>query len=295
VSLIGATGTGKTSFAERLLATMVEQLQKSGELNQSDMPFLYISAPATGDKGISWGAFYEDILVESKEILINNKQVVLIENGIMKAIPRRHKILFVLQKSVIDMIKYRNISVLVIDEAFHLLRQKNNAAVMDTIKTIADKSQAKIILLGTYDLFDLVSDYGQVARRSEILHFERYMRDDRGDLEEFRHIIIKLQSVWPCEQVPNFSAIASELMETSLGVIGLLKVIMLKSLASQLQNNGKWNAQFLTKAVKSEKLFNKIREEINVGESKIKSATYGESLFSGDVLKKITEKMNDCP
>lgn len=81
-------------------------------------------------------------------------------------------------------------------------------------------------------------------------------------------------------------------MEASLGCIGILKTILLKSLSSQLKNKGNWDPNFLTKAAKSDKLYDEIRKEIVAGENKVKNACYGESIFTGIFLDKVIEKMN---
>ena len=210
----------------------------------------------------------------------------------MSVQPKRFKTLAALSGALRSMLKNRAVRVLAIDEAFHLLRFGNYSAIMDTIKTIADTTGTKIILIGTYDLFDLVSDYGQVARRSEILHFDRYHIDREGDKKEFNRIVTVIQNHWPCEQVPNFNLISNELMEASLGCLGLLKAIFLNSLALQLKNKGRWDPKFLTKAAKSQELIEVIRKEIQSGEKLLEGATYGESLFSGELLDQVIAKMN---
>jgi Cdc6-like AAA superfamily ATPase len=290
--LIGATGVGKTTLIKRLIRVVAEKLQPECDNNPSTVSLIFISAPANGEKSLSWVSVYEKVLKASNEILIEKKQANVVENGIMTVQPRKYKNLPALRDALESMLKERKVRVLAIDEAYHMLRFGNYTAVMDTLKQIADLTKVKLLLIGSYNLLDLACDYGQVSRRAEILHFERYHHDCDTDKKQFSTIVEKIQKNWPSEIVPEFRAISKELMDASLGCIGLLKALMLRALAMQLDNRGKWDPMFLPKAAKSMKLLEKIRAEIEEGEEKIKGATYGESLFTGKYLTDAIAKMN---
>jgi len=292
IAVIGATGVGKTTLSKRLLRPLIEEHYSLLATDPSAVPFIFTAAPANGDRSISWATFYEKVMREVNEVLIEKKHANVIEDGHVSIRPRRHRTLAAMRDALESMLKHRRVQVLVVDEAFHLLRFGNYSAVMDTIKSLADATGIKILLIGSYDLFDLVTDYGQVARRAEILHFERYDTDNPADVKEFEKLVAKLQQYWPCEEVPAFSAIAKELLEASLGCAGLLKTLELQALTLQLENKGKWNPKFMAKAAKSCKLLDRIRKEIKAGEDKVLGATYGETLFSGVVLEGIIKKMS---
>lgn len=292
IAIIGATGVGKTTLSKILLRSLIEKHYSLQAADTSAVPFIFTAAPANGDKSISWATFYEKVMREAGEILIEKKHANVIENGHISIRPRRHRTLAAMRDSLESMLKHRKVRVLVVDEAFHLLRFGNYSAVMDTLKSLADATGIKILLIGSYDLFDLVTDYGQVARRAEILHFERYDASKPADVREFEKLVSKLQKYWPCEEVPALSAIAKELLEASLGCAGLLKTLELQALVLQLENKGRWDPKFMAKAAKSCKLLERIRKEIKAGEDKVLGATYGETLFSGVVLEGIVKKMN---
>lgn len=292
LAVIGATGVGKTTFSKRLIKVLIEKLQPLGDDANSLVPFIYLPTPANGDKSFSWSAFYEKILQQAHEILIDKKLANVVEDGKFTVQPRRYRGLAALRDALESMLKHRGVRVLVIDEAYHLLRFGNYSAVMDTLKSLVDQTGVKLILLGSYDLFDLVSDYGQVARRAEILHFERYDKNIKADVSEFKMIVRKIQDRWPCADTPQFDMIHIELMEASLGCVGILKALLLGALELQVNSKGeKWDPRFMAKAAKSLKLLNRIRQEIEQGEEKVKGATYGESYFSGKLLDEVISKM----
>jgi len=292
ISIIGATGVGKTTLSRRLIRSLVSQQMGQSVAHRGQLPYVFINAPANGDKSISWRAVYEMALRNASEPLVNKKIAVEENDGHVFIRPGNHKTLPALRQALEEMLKNRGVRVLAIDEAFHLLRFGNYSAVMDTLKSLADETNVKLVLLGTYDLFDLAVEYGQVARRSEILHFERYDRDKPVDVAEYKRIIRVLQDRWPCEEIPNFGSIAPELMKATLGCIGLLKALFLRSLAAQIQNKGRWKPAFLTKAAKSMSLVERIRKEIEAGEAKLRGGTYGESIFAGELLHTVSKKMS---
>ena len=57
--------------------------------------------------------------------------------------------------------------------------------------------------------------------------------------------------------------------------------------SGQLHNGGKWEASFLPRAVKSVKLLNVIRKEIERGEAKVRDALNGDSSWDDDTLRSL--------
>jgi len=53
-----------------------------------------------------------------------------------------------------------------------MMRFGRDAAVMDTLKSLANTTNTKIVLVGSFDLFDLVEEHGQIARRATFINLE---------------------------------------------------------------------------------------------------------------------------
>jgi hypothetical protein len=147
------------------------------------------------------------------------------------------------------------------------------------------------LLLGSFDLVDLVARNGQVARRATIVSFDRYHKESKDDQRAFHGVVEALQAKWTCEEVPNFAGISYELLEISLGCVGLLKSFLLEASAMQLRNRGKWDRTFLQKAAKSNMLRAKILEEIQRGEDSVRDALCGDCLWDAKALSRLTERM----
>ena len=279
ISVIGMTGAGKTTLANGLRTNLKEAV--FGMVPKCEQPVLLVKAPANGDKSFSWKSLYHRILAEAEEPLPYAKRGVLMDAGYMAISLNARKGLDPLRLAIESMLKNRNVRVLVIDEVLHLLRFGNYSAVMDTLKSLADSYSTKLILVGAYNLAELMQDYGQVAKRSEILHYRRYHFGVDEDKEEFFRVLEVMQNLWPCREVPDLSIVGELLMKANLGCIGLLKGSLMRLASLQMAaKNEKFSSAFLKKAVKSKKLLSVIEAEVLAGEAELVGATYGESVFA---------------
>jgi energy-coupling factor transporter ATP-binding protein EcfA2 len=289
INIIGPTGIGKTTLATRITEGVVKQINGQAELGTC--PVLFVKAPANGEKSLSWTSFYNRILNAANEPAVDAKREFEINGGIMKFSSKTT--VHALRDAIESMLTARKVKVVIVDEAFHLLRFKNYTAVMDTIKSLADCSIAKLILIGDYSLVDVASEYGQVARRSEILHYKRYHHSKPRHRKEFERIIQRLQNNWPCAEAPNFTAISEELMDVSLGSVGFLKSLLTKTALLQMKaKDEKFSMKHLSKSVKSKKLLATIERETVDGEKRIEGHCYGESIFGdAQTMEKLRKQM----
>ncbi|MFM0735065.1 ATP-binding protein [Paraburkholderia sediminicola] len=296
LTLIGPPGAGKTSFAENILANRL----KATELGQR--PFIMVSTPAHGSNKVPWTGMYRKILKAGGEPLVDFKRVTDVADGTVKVRSNSIGSLSALRDSIESMLKNRMTLVLALDEILHMLRfGAHHDAIMDTFKSLADETSCQILLIGSYDLFDLAYSYGQVARRGEIFYLGRYGHNFTAasrpsapanveDLEEYTSIVLKLQARWPLEDVPQFTDIAEDLMKETLGIVGLLKEFLTQCLVLQIENKGKWNSAFVYQAMKKPYVIRKIRNEVESGEKKMREAGFFDTSFGSEFASKIGVK-----
>jgi energy-coupling factor transporter ATP-binding protein EcfA2 len=278
ISLIGMTGAGKTTLANGLRTTLSTSV--FGLVPRCEKPVLFVKAPANGDKSFSWKALYGRIFADGDEPLPFEKRHIAIDKGRMIIKPNAKAGLSELRDAIEGMLKNRNVRVLIIDEAVHLLRFGDYATVMDTLKSLADSYSTKILLIGVYNLAKLMQNYGQVVKRGEIIHYRRYHFDIPEDKQEFLRVLGVMQGLWPCLEVPDFEIVGELLMRANLGSVGLLKGAMMRLASLQMRSKGeKFSSSFLKKAVKAKKALQIIENETLAGEEDLVGACYGESLF----------------
>jgi hypothetical protein len=288
ISIIGPTGIGKTTLATSFLPKLVGLF--AAERKDHEVPVIYVPAPANGEKSMSWKTLYRRILIAAGEKHIDLQRQAEVSEGELRAVRADRSGLATLREHLEAVIRHRNVRVIVIDESLHLLRFDQNAAIMDTLKSLADIHHTKLVLIGTYQIAPLMIEYGQLARRTAILHYRRYatranINIDKPTPEElaFKATVGRLQAIWPCEAVPHLEAGWDTLMRVSLGSIGLLKSQLLHLAILQMKRKGeKLSSTDWRRAIKAPKQLRVIEAETLAGEQELEGACYGDADFGSE-------------
>ena len=168
ICMVGMTGIGKTTLATATKTLIESRRDESNHKNTN--PTLYVTVPANGEKSISWKIFYHRILEAADERCIDKKRLIREDTDFVVAPKSIGRSTAVVREFVEAMFRSRQVKVLIIDECMHLLRFGDLATTMDTLKSLADATpDTKLILIGTHQISNLLCQYGQVIRRSEIV------------------------------------------------------------------------------------------------------------------------------
>ena len=291
VYIVGATGIGKSTLSRYALNQFYDQYADLTASDISAIPVVNVEAYCDGDTRHGFRGLYEDLRTALQEPAPDRKAFIEEADGHMSLRSTQRMTIRQLRRLVEKGLKSRRTKVVVIDEAYHLLKFAKDSAVMDTLKSLANTTGTKFVLVGSFDLFSLVDSHAQVARRSAFVHFERYRPERSEDCTAFRKIVLSLQEKWPLADVPNFVAIWDELMTVSLGCVGLLKSFLLDALAMQLLNDGTWDCAFLQRAAMANKLRAIIEQEIVSGEQEIEEALYGHGAWNSKRLAELRRRM----
>ena len=287
ISIIGMTGIGKTTLATELGNILMEEYREQAQ--PSEHPVIYVRAPANGEKSLSWKVLYRRILEAGHEPSVDQKRASRIEDGRLFGVRDGRSSVAHLREQVEGMLRHRKVRALIIDEALHLLRFSDYSAIMDTLKSLADIEPTKLILIGTHQIADLMTEYGQVIRRSEIIHYRRYRLSTKvsdhpsSDEAEYIFQLQRLQDNWPSRNKPDLVAVWRPLMSASLGSIGITKSILQQVVVQQLSTPGEvLKESHFRKAFKAPGNLRKIEEETVSGEEKLIGCCYGEGLVEED-------------
>ncbi len=281
--LIGPTGVGKSTLGVSLGERIIELHQSEMMNDLSFIPAVYISAPASGEKKFSWRIFYIEFGKLLKEPLMDKKQVFQVQDGRISVKPvTTGSTVAGLRMAVEDALRYRRTLLVVIDEAVHLIRGANTDARlvhMDALKALTqiDGVNLTLALIGSYDLYDLMTLSGQFARRTAIVHFQRYLsgKGNEKDEKAFTKSLDTFQKYFPFEGIPDLTERSEELQYACIGSIGTLKETLQRMLTFVARNKGKWTDKCLFKALLTEGQIAAILEETLKGEQNIAKVIFG--------------------
>jgi len=274
ILVIGPTGVGKTMLAKHMRDSAIQAAANEMQADAGHIPAVYVEAPSSGEKEFSWRLFFLRILSQLEGDLHLPKVHYGIDTAsgrLVKPPGRTNNSLAALRTSVERALKERGTRFLVIDEAAHIIRQSSNQRLcvqLDTLKSLTNACGTQIVLVGSYDLYPLVSLSAQLARRLHVLHFERYRLDSDTDIRAFRACIRSfertLPDLWEGKLLPH----ADALQENTLGCIGTLSSVLTRA-AMLAQQAGKWSDEILRRALLTEAQHKQILSETLDGEMAI--------------------------
>ncbi|CAL8477060.1 TniB family NTP-binding protein [Caballeronia sp. S22] len=169
-------------------------------------------------------------------------------------------------------LRARQVQFLVIDEAAHIIRQtrgdKRLEIQLDTLKSLANLCGTQMVLIGSYDLYKLVSLSGQLARRTHVVHFERYRQDRPEDAMAFQRCVSGFEKTLPELWGGKLTKHTKALHENTLGCIGTLSGVLVRAAKLASMTNA-WTTASLQRAFLTRAQHNRILEEILDGEAGI--------------------------
>ncbi|MFV8628458.1 ATP-binding protein [Ralstonia pseudosolanacearum] len=272
----GPTGAGKTTLAKYMVENALAQASAQMEANAGVIPAIYVEAPASGENDFSWRLFYQRILSQLGDDLDAPKVAYGVDPKSGRLVRPRGAVgnsLAALRTAVERGLRERQVQFVVIDEAAHIIRQtRGNSRLeiqLDTLKSLVNESGTQMVMVGSYDLYQLVSLSGQLARRTHVLHFERYREDRPEDVRAFEACVRKFESRLPHLWGGQLTRYSKALLENTLGCIGTLSSVLARAARLAEADDG-WSVEALKRALLNEAQHKRILEEIIDGEAAIR-------------------------
>jgi hypothetical protein len=231
--LIGPSQVGKTT-----LLTLLMEMLTAIHLKMRDrgrIPYGYAPCIASGGR-CNWKDTYRRWLQSFNAPLIEK----------IKALP--HKALIgakgesksttVMHNALEETMKWRKPFVLILDEGGHLKRVPVGMTLkdqLDTLKSLAELTSCKILVVGTPELMDLRDLSPQLMLRNQDFYFHRYLPND-DDWKAYKNALFTFQENCPVRIVPNLMAFSPKIMELTCGSIGLTHSLLLRALRLSIED-----------------------------------------------------------
>jgi hypothetical protein len=283
--LVGPTGVGKSTivrnFEQQILRNHMKQMQADAGL----IPVISVEAPATGERAFSWRTFYHRLGEALQEPMMTRKQETVYRDGRASIRPvMTGSTVAALQLAVESTLIHRQTKVIIVDEAVHLLRNLHGNTLenhLDALKYLSNKSGAKLVLVGSYDLHGLLDVSAQITRRCSIIHFQRYLPDKEADVLAFQKVLRKFAAHFPIEGAEDLPSVAQAkaLQEACIGCVGILKETLVRALAIAMREGNRWRNGFLEPALLTPAQVRAIHREALEGEAKVDGTICGTGSF----------------
>jgi len=132
-------------------------------------------------------------------------------------------------------LRLRKTEYLVIDEAHHVLYVRGGdmaaSRVLESWKCLANTTQIKIVLIGSYSVLSLLTLAPHLLGRQQPLEFPRYRSDSRTDIEAWEQLLRRFSEHLPIENGKSLSVWNRYLFEGSIGRAGGLSMWLRSALA----------------------------------------------------------------
>ena len=297
VILIGPAGVGKSTLIGSLRNRILTNSEQAMALDPSHVPVIVVDAPASGETKFSWRMLYGRLGAALNEPLLDRKVEAYARGGraLLRMGPAKSTVAS-LRVAIENSLAYRRTNLVVVDEAVHMLRTANSLELanhLDAIKALAGRGTT-LALVGSYDLHEVAELSAQVSRRTEIVHFSRYLTGVEADERAWRTTLKSLQERLPLKGVPDLLPLSQILHTCCVGCVGILKKTLIRALVRAIDAGGKWSDDCLQRSLLTQAQLEVILAETIAGEKRIGATTAGTGTLDSLVAKarEVEARMN---
>ena len=275
VVCLGPSGIGKTRTLKLLVRGITKTYAKAMNDDPGIIPVIGIEIPEAGTRQFAYSTLFSDLLDQVSSPCPGKKVETVTEGGSRRIKPLNHGTSTILaqQMALRNELIVRKTRVVILDEASHLLghlggRDLTNLA--NALKSLGNIAGTTLVLVGAYDLIDVLELSGQLARRTGVIHFEPYRMGDskkgQEDMAEFKNVLLTLQTMLPTKTQPDLLGLAEGLQRTCLGCVGILKQVLQGALSKALASGGEWRLEHIQESILSTATLRNLRNEITQGQ-----------------------------
>jgi len=243
IMIVGPSGVGKSRLFEQTLISVSKDMAEEMEQDRSIIPITGIELPNPDLGKFNWKDFYYRVLSSLKEPLIDckidvhknvgNKNKKKVDTQKAETAPE-------LRRSIEKAFLNRKTKALLIDEAQHFFDVGTAVKMQrqfNSIKSLSNMANSKIVLFGTYELNAVINLDGQLSRRVHEIHFPRYDYSKAEEIKMFKNMLYSFQRALPIKEEPNLVKLHEYIYENSIGCAGIVKNWLQRCLSEAIDNN----------------------------------------------------------
>ncbi len=281
IPIVGPSGVGTTKLAYNLWYHYQRQgLEEEGQTVAQNARYS-IGVHASGQAGkinrAYWKRLLTAILENGGDILIDNKLCApasefMLTQPIPWGDPKRSDV-ETMMRCVVSMLKMRKTKVLFINQAHRLFPDGDAGGCnlsQQMLMDLAAQTQARIVLIGDYGLVREPAGGLDWFHRQLVVHFRRYDRRDRGELETF---VSTVETLFGSMVLPDGKRMgkltlddAEQIYNRSVGCIGECKRSFEMAYKHVLHTGEKMTTELILPFMSSVKSAKKIALDAFVGE-----------------------------
>lgn len=228
IFVFGPTGVGKSTLLRRVTQKLLQEALPLMDKDKGYIPIAGVEIKTPENSNFDWNDFYVRALMALEEPMIDKKI-------------NRTGVQLKLRLALESALRNRRPDAFYVDEAQNFGKVASGRKLQDQtdcIKSLANLAQTRFILCGIYEILPLRNLSGQICRRNLSIHFPRYLADSAQDLKAFKSALLTLQNHLPLLEPPDLLGHWEFCYEQSIGCIGILKDLLLRSLSAALERNG---------------------------------------------------------
>ncbi len=268
LNVVGPTGAGKTALAKNVVTYCFEEALERGIT--TGLPAVYVEVPMLGGNSFNWKDLFLRILsaMKSPANELHRKTEVSEEYALGGKYSNSYRSEGEVRKDLEQRMLDSHLKILVLDEIQHLFKYSGQSSDknLDILKNIANTVNCQMILIGTYENLAMMNWNAQLKRRTEEVHFRRYLWKGK-DKKDFARTYSGLLSHVPYKMDKGLfeSNFIQKMYIYCCGCIGVLKQIIEKSI-DELPEDDSLTVKRLLSTVPNTNTLLEMAEEIEYGE-----------------------------
>ena len=273
IVLIGPSGCGKSSLIVKLIELLTSPEQRAAGV----APYVVtVEAPTPEHRPFRFRPLYIDILKALRDPTVEEKIHTRpgpspgYWDSKASSYGSRRESPDILKQVVEDAIRMLGVSILIIDEAQHILKVTSARQLidhLDVIKSIANRTGIKIVLCAHYEFSAVNNLNSQLIRRLKKIHFKRYNKRIASQYQKFVNTIDTYQGMLATAIDFNLIEHTEYLYEGTLGCVGELCDWIIRALEEAISSgSSKLRMKHFESTIRTEVELLTMARDIEAGE-----------------------------